>query len=55
MAGADTCFATVIRVPLSRCQVCGRTFASRTGQASTVLTEHYVREHPDVLAAAAER
>jgi hypothetical protein len=46
---------TVTRLPVSRCQVCERTFAIKTGQASTVLTEHYLREHPDVLAAAAER
>jgi hypothetical protein len=46
---------TVTHLPLSRCQVCQRTIASRTGQASAALTEHYRREHPDVLAAAAER
>jgi len=44
---------TVSRLPVSRCQVCQRTIASRTGQASAALTEHYRREHPDVLAAAA--
>ena len=44
---------TVTRLPVSRCQVCQRTIASRTGQASAALTEHYRREHPGVLAAAA--
>ncbi len=46
---------TVTRLPVSRCEVCQRTFATRTGQASAVLTEHYLREHPDVLAAASPR
>ena len=46
---------TVTRLPVSRCQVCQRTIASRTGQASAVLTEHYRREHPDILAAASDR
>ena len=46
---------TVTRLPVSRCQICQRTFATRTGQASAVLTEHYLREHPDVLAAASGR
>jgi hypothetical protein len=43
---------TVTRLPVSRCQICQRTFGTRTGQASAVLTEHYLREHPDLLAAA---
>jgi hypothetical protein len=46
---------TVTRLPVSRCQVCQRTFAARAGQASAVLTEHYLREHPEVLAAASLR
>jgi|HubBroStandDraft_5_1064220.scaffolds.fasta_scaffold378886_2 hypothetical protein len=46
---------TVTRLPVSRCQVCQRTIASRTGQASAALTEHYRREHPGILAAAPER
>jgi hypothetical protein len=46
---------TVTRLPVSRCQVCQRTIASRTGQASAALTEHYRREHPALLTAAAER
>jgi hypothetical protein len=29
--------------------------ASRPGEASTVMTEHYRREHPEVLDAAAQR
>jgi hypothetical protein len=46
---------TVTRLPVSRCQICQRTMASKAGQASAVLTEHYRREHPDVLAAASDR
>jgi hypothetical protein len=46
---------TVTRLPVSRCQVCQRTIAGRTGLASAALTEHYRREHPDVLAAATGR
>jgi hypothetical protein len=46
---------TVSRLPVSRCQICQRTFATRAGQASAVLTEHYLREHPDVVAAASGR
>ncbi len=44
---------TVSRLPVIRCQVCQRTFACRDDAASAVLTQHYRREHPDVLAAAA--
>ena len=46
---------TVTRLPVSRCQICQRTIASKNGEASAVLTEHYRREHPDVLAAASDR
>jgi hypothetical protein len=46
---------TTTRLPVSRCQICQRTFAARTGQASAVLTEHYRREHPEILAAASDR
>jgi len=46
---------TVSRLPVIRCEVCKRTIACRSGQASAVLTEHYRREHPDVLAAASNR
>ena len=46
---------TVSRLPVIRCQVCRRTFASRPGEASAVLTEHYRREHPEKLDAAAQR
>jgi hypothetical protein len=46
---------TVTRLPVIRCQLCRRTLATRPGQASTVLTEHYRREHPEVLDAAANR
>ena len=43
---------TVSRLPLIRCQLCQRTMACRPGEASTVLTEHYRREHPGRLQAA---
>jgi hypothetical protein len=46
---------TVSRLPVIRCEVCQRTLACRDGAASAVLTEHYRREHPDVLNAAAQR
>jgi hypothetical protein len=41
---------TVSRLPVTRCEVCGRTLAHRPGQASVVLTQHYHRMHPDALA-----
>jgi hypothetical protein len=40
---------TVTQLPVVRCQICQRTMAYRPGQASAVLTEHYRREHPEVL------
>ena len=40
---------TVTRLPVTRCEVCGRTLAYRPGQASTVLTQHYNRVHPEAL------
>jgi len=46
---------TVTRLPVSRCQICQRTIASRTGQASAALTEHYRREHPEILDTASGR
>jgi hypothetical protein len=46
---------TVTHLPVIRCQICGSSVACRPGQASAVLTEHYRRAHPDVLAAASER
>jgi hypothetical protein len=46
---------TVTRLPVVRCQICRRTLAAKPGQANTVLTEHYRREHPEVLDAAANR
>ncbi|HTB55397.1 MAG: hypothetical protein WAK83_26370 [Trebonia sp.] len=39
------------RLPVIRCQICQRTLAHRPGQASTVLTEHYRRAHPEALGA----
>jgi hypothetical protein len=46
---------TITRLPVSRCQICQRTIATRTGQASAALTEHYRREHPEILDTAADR
>jgi hypothetical protein len=46
---------TVTRLPVSRCQICQRTIATRTGQASAALTEHYRREHPEILDTASDR
>jgi hypothetical protein len=44
---------TVTRLPVTRCEVCGRTLAHQPGQASAVLTAHYHRMHPDALTDAA--
>ena len=40
---------TVTRLPVTRCEMCGRTLAYRPGQASAVLTQHYNRMHPEAL------
>lgn len=40
---------TVTRLPIARCEVCGRPLAHRKGDASAVLTSHYQRDHPDLL------
>jgi hypothetical protein len=40
---------TVSRLPVTRCEVCGRTLAYQPGQASAVLTQHYNRMHPEAL------
>jgi hypothetical protein len=40
---------TVTQLPLVRCQICGRTIAHQPGQANEVLTEHYVKAHPEML------
>jgi hypothetical protein len=45
---------TVTRLPLTRCEICGRTLAYQPGQASAVLTKHYRRMHPEALAEATE-
>ena len=34
--------------------ICGRTLAYQPGQASAVLTKHYLRMHPEAMNAAAE-
>ncbi len=46
---------TVTRLPVTRCEICRRTFAYQPGNLSKVLTEHYQRVHPDVLRTAAGR
>jgi hypothetical protein len=40
---------TVTRLPVTRCQICQRTLAYRPGEASSVLTQHYRRAHPEEL------
>jgi len=40
---------TVTHLPVTRCQICHRTFAYRPGNISEVLTEHYRRAHPEAL------
>ena len=40
---------TVTQLPVTRCQICDRTFAYRPGKISEVLTEHYLRAHPEQL------
>jgi hypothetical protein len=45
---------TVTHLPVVRCQICRRTVAYRPGQASTVLTDHYRRAHPEALGEAPE-
>ncbi len=42
---------TVRQLPVVRCQVCRRTLAHQPGAAGEVLTHHYQREHPELLAA----
>jgi hypothetical protein len=44
---------TVTRLPIIRCQVCQRAVPCRDGQASAAMTEHYRRQHPDLLDAPA--
>ena len=43
---------TVTHLPVTRCQICQRTVAYRPGNLSEVLTEHYRRDHPEVLGVA---
>lgn len=55
-SSASTRFpVTVTQLPVLRCQICKRTIAHRPGQASVVLTEHYRRQHPEMLEAATGR
>jgi len=44
---------TVTQLPVTRCQICHRTVAYRTGTVTEVLTEHYRRAHPETLDVAA--
>jgi hypothetical protein len=39
----------VSQLPLVRCSLCERTLAYHPGQATTALTAHYQREHPEAL------
>jgi hypothetical protein len=41
---------TVTQLPVTRCQICQRTVAYSPGNLTEVLTEHYRRVHPEVLA-----
>jgi len=49
-SGSSRFPVTVTHLPVVRCQVCRRTLAHRTGEASAVLTEHYRRAHAAALA-----
>ena len=49
MQGRSRFPVTVTQLPVTRCQICGRTLAYRPGNISEVLTEHCRRAHPDVL------
>jgi len=40
---------TVTHLPVTRCEICGRTVAYRPGQASAALTKHYQLMHKDAL------
>jgi hypothetical protein len=40
---------TITQLPVTRCQICDRTVAYRPGKISEVLTEHYLRVHPEKL------
>ncbi len=40
---------TVTQLPVTRCEICDRTVASRRVSLSEVLTEHYRRAHPEAL------
>jgi hypothetical protein len=45
---------TVTQLPVTRCEICGRTLAYRPGKASEVLTGHYTKMHPDAFTDAAQ-
>jgi len=40
---------TVTHLPVARCTVCGRTVARARTSASDALTDHYRRDHPELL------
>lgn len=51
-AGGSRHPVEVTQLPLVRCAVCRRTVAHRPGEgeASAVLTRHYERAHPELVA-----
>ncbi len=49
-AGGSRHPVEVTQLPLVRCAVCRRTVAHRPGEASAVLTRHYERVHPELVA-----
>jgi len=49
MSSSKSFPVTVTQLPVTRCQICSKTVAHQPGQASTALTEHYRRVHPEVL------
>jgi hypothetical protein len=46
---------TVTQLPVTRCEICRRTVAYQPGKLTKVLTEHYQRDHPEVLRTATAR
>jgi hypothetical protein len=46
---------TVTQLPVTRCEICRRTVAYQPGKLTKVLTEHYQRDHPEILRTATAR
>ncbi|MDQ1286777.1 MAG: hypothetical protein QG622_342 [Actinomycetota bacterium] len=40
---------TVTRMPVVRCQICGQNVTNLRVPAAEALTEHYRRDHPELL------